>query len=73
MCYVNARQPIVAMPALLLDGKQPPVEQSRQMAAGSLRRDIGNHRELSRGQRSAVHERNQHRRAPRIAEESGHI
>ena len=59
------------MPSLLLDNEQLPVDQFRQMAAGSLRRNIRNHRELPSRQCSAIQKRNQHRGPSRIAEESG--
>lgn len=71
--YLSIRQPIVAMPALLLNREQPALHQLRQMAAGGLRRNICNHGELSCGQSFAVHECHQDCCPARIAEESGSI
>ncbi len=73
MCHFTARQPIVTMPALRLDSEQLPVYQFRQMATGSLRRNIGDHRKLPCRQGSAIHESNQHCGSSRIAEQGGNV
>ena len=66
-------QPVIAVPALLLDGEQPRRGQARQMAAGGLRRDAGDARQLGRRQRAAVHQRVQHAGAGRVAGERGDL
>jgi len=70
---LSVRQPVIAMPALLLDYEQLPVEQFGEMTARGLWSNIGDDRELSGRQGSAIHQGNQHRRAPRIAKEGGNV
>ena len=62
---------MVAMAALLLDGEQARRRHAGQMAAGRLRRDAGDARQLGGRQRAAVHQRVQHAGARGIAGERG--
>jgi len=55
--------------ALTLRREQPCARQSREVAAGRLRRDPGGTRQLPCGQRPPVHQRHQHAGARRIADE----
>ena len=64
---------MVAVPALLLDAEEAGRGHAREMAAGGLRRDAGDVRQLGCRQRAPVHQRVQHAGARRIARERGDL
>ena len=62
---------MIAVAPLLLDGEQPRHGQARQVAAGRLRRDAGDARELGGRERASVHQRMQHARARGVSGKRG--
>src|SRR6185437_11228995 len=67
------RQPVVAVPTLLLWHQQPRLGQLGEMAAGGLRRDAGGIGELAGGEGAPVHQGAQHIGTGRVADQRGDL
>lgn len=64
---LGAGKPVIAVAALLFSHDQPDGDQSRQMAAGGLRRDRGDPGQFVGRQGEPIHQRRQHGRARGLA------
>lgn len=68
--YLCANEPIVTVPLLPFDIKQPPLDEFGEVSACRLGRDVGSFRQLPRRQSEAIHQSQRNCGSSRIAQQA---